>query len=118
MFVNVSNHSSDKWNSQQLEAARSYGKIVDIEFPAIDARLSKEKVVDLAEQYLKKICALKPSCVMVQGEFCFTYSLIQKLKEQNIKVVAACSERVAREKQIGGVTQKVSTFEFVQFREY
>ena len=37
MFVNLSNHSSDKWDEPQLSAAKLYGDIEDISFPIIAA---------------------------------------------------------------------------------
>ena len=36
MFINLTNYSSEKWSEKQLNAARSYGEIVDIAFPLID----------------------------------------------------------------------------------
>ena len=117
-FVNLSNHSSNTWSNMQLEEARKYGDIVDIEFPSIDPYLTKDEVKELALSYLDKIKALAPSCVMCQGEFCFAYEMIDLLKKNNVKVVAACSERKTVEKQIENGTEKTSIFEFVQFREY
>lgn len=117
-FINLSNHNSSTWSDKQLEEARKYGDIVDIKFPSIDPYLTKDEVKELALSYLAKIKALKPSCVMCQGEFCFAYEMINLLKKENIKVVAACSERKTVEKQIENVSEKTSIFEFVQFREY
>lgn len=118
MFVNLSNHSSNNWSNRQLEMAKKYGEIIDVSFPVIDPNMTKQKVYDLALSYLDKILALKPDCVMCQGEFCFTYEMINLLKEKNIRVVAACSERKTIEKIIDNKCEKVSVFEFVQFREY
>ena len=46
-FVNLSNHSSNTWSNMQLEEARKYGDIVDIEFPSIDPYLTKDEVKEL-----------------------------------------------------------------------
>lgn len=118
MFVNLSNHSSNNWSNKQLEEAKRYGEIFDISFPVIDPNSTKEDIANLALTYLDKILALNPECVMCQGEFCFTYEMINLLKKENIKVVAACSERKTIEKIIDDKNQKISIFEFVQFREY
>lgn len=33
MFINLTNHPSDKWSKEQLEAARKYGEVVELVFP-------------------------------------------------------------------------------------
>lgn len=118
MFVNLSNHSSKNWSNKQLVEANKYGDIYDITFPVVNPNGSKEYIEKMANDYLKSILELKPDCVMCQGEFCFSYAMINLLKEHNIKVVAACSERKTIEKVEDGKSQKLSVFEFVQFREY
>lgn len=118
MFVNLSNHSSNNWSSKQIEEAKRYGDIFDISFPVVNPNCSKEDIANLALTYLDKILALKPNCVMCQGEFCFTYEMINLLKKENINVVAACSERKTIERLVDNKNEKISVFEFVQFREY
>lgn len=118
MFLNFSNHSSDKWSAEQLSASEMYGKVQDFAFPVIDPHMKKEEIDDLADTYVNDILKMNPSCVMCQGEFCFSYAVIKKLKANNIRVVAACSERVVEEQITDKETKKVSIFKFVQFREY
>ncbi len=118
MFINLSNHNSNTWSNKQLAEAKKYGEIVDMKFPLIDPCLTKKEVEELALSYLKKIKKLEPTCVMCQGEFCFAYEMINLLKRENIKVVAACSERKTVEKQTENGSEKTSIFDFVQFREY
>ena len=118
MFVNLSNHNSKKWSEEQLEAAREYGDIVDIQFPNIDPYMSNEEISALAKDYSDQIKALEPDCVMCQGEQCFAYEVTNNLKEEGIKVVAACSERKTVERQLeDGRTEKTAVFGFTQFRE-
>ena len=118
MFVNLSNHNSEKWSAEQLEAAREYGDIMDIQFPNIDPYMSNEEISALAKDYSDQIKALEPNCVMCQGEQCFAYEVTNNLKEEGIKVVAACSERKTVERQLeDGRTEKTAVFEFTQFRE-
>lgn len=58
MFINVSNHPSGKWGTDQHRAAAQYGEIVDLPFPAIEPTLDREAVKALAEDYYTHICAL------------------------------------------------------------
>ena len=118
MFINLTNHPSDKWSESQRKAAEEYGKVVDIEFPSIDSKMSSEEVKKLALEYVNKIMVKEPECVLCQGEFTFSYQVIKELKARGIKTVAACSERHTSEMVTGDVTSRVSLFEFVQFREY
>lgn len=119
MFVNLSNHRSKNWSEKQIEAAREYGEIIDIPFPNVDPYWSEKEIDDLVEVYLKKILGIYNPVVMIQGEFSFTYKLINRCKEYNIKVVTSCSKRKSSEyKDKQGITHKESLFEFIQFREY
>ena len=119
LFINHTNHPSAQWSEEQLQAARQYGDVVDVPFPQIEAGLSEAEVHDMAEAAAGRIAELKPSAVLVQGEFTYSYALIRLLQTAGIRVVAACSERqtiaVLNERQ---ETLKQSVFKFVQFRVY
>ncbi len=41
-FINLTNHPSTKWGADQLAAAKKYGNIVDIPFPAVDPEASSD----------------------------------------------------------------------------
>lgn len=119
MFINFSNHLSDKWQRKQIDSADIYGEIMDIPFPMVPATTTSEEIKRIAVDYAKKILEMKPDVVMVQGEFTLTYAVIELLKKENIRCVAACSDRVTKEIILkDGNIQKESIFEFVQFREY
>ncbi len=118
MFINFTNHISEKWGKEQLDEAKKYGEIVDVAFPNVSPEASKEEVDSLANEYVEKILSYHPSCVLCQGEFCFVYAVVNKLKEHNIKVMAACSERIVEEESTESGTKKTSYFKFIQFREY
>ena len=119
LFINHTNHPSAQWSEEQLQAARQYGDVVDVPFPQIEAGLSEAEVHDMAEAAAGRIAELKPSAVLVQGEFTYSYALIRLLQAAGIRAVAACSERqtiaVLNESQ---ETLKQSVFKFVQFRVY
>lgn len=114
IFVNFTNHPSELWSQIQKDTAQKYGKIVDIPFPNVNPKGSREDVLELAESSVNKIVKLDPCAVLCQGEFCLAYQVIRKLQENGILVLAACSER----KVIENGNQKQVTFEFEQFREY
>lgn len=118
MFVNVSNHPSKNWGKIQISEARKYGEIIDIPFPAVDPKASKEDVYHKAELCVKEILNKSPKCVLCQGEFCLTNRIVELLKAENILVVAACSERKVVEYNQDGVDKKEVIFEFVKYREY
>lgn len=119
MFVNCSNHPSERWEERQLRAAGKWGEIVDYAFPYVRADADEEIVSKMAATVAREIAQLRPDAVMCQGEFTLTYAIAKRLKEQGIPVVAACSERCVEETQLSdGSTQKASKFLFVRFRKY
>lgn len=114
IFINFTNHPSDSWGAKQRAAAEKYGAIVDIPFPAVDAKGDEEYIIRMSDDYVKKIEMLKPKAVLCQGEFSLAYQIISKLKARNILTLAACSERCVT---IDGKDKKV-TFVFERFRKY
>ena len=100
-------------------AAKGYGEIVDIEFPPIPPSADDDEVLKIVMENLKKILSFSPAAVLCQGEFTYTYKMVEQLKRQNILVMAACSERIVTEIfQPEGTTKKISEFNFVRFRKY
>lgn len=119
MFINFSNHPSSQWSEAQLTAARRFGKIVDMRFPAMDPQASAEKVHQCAASIFSFIRALGKPVVMVQGEYTFTYQLVSMLQQAGIRAVAACNTRVSEEHvDENGQTLKLSYFRFEGFRDY
>lgn len=119
IFINHTNHPSAQWSEAQRRAAEHYGKIVDLSFPGIDAMASEDEVDHLADIYAEKIVTYQPAMVLCQGEFTYTYALVQRLHQHGIRVTAACSERIVEEKlEEDGSTRRLSRFYFVRFREY
>lgn len=119
IFINHTNHPAARWSAEQISAARVYGEIVDVAFPAVNAAATTQEVRELVQNNLKKILELEPAIVLCQGEFNYTFAMVEELKKLGVKVVAATSERVAVEEILSdGSTRQISTFRFVQFREY
>ena len=119
MFINLSNHASEKWSPSQLAEAQKYGPVLDIPFPAVDPRWDDEAMNQVVDEYAEMVFRYGQPVVMVQGEFIFTYRMICRLKERGLKVLAACSERCSVETTVeDGSTVRRSEFRFVCFHEY
>lgn len=115
-LLNLTNHPSTSWPSNQKKTAiELYGAIHDMQFPRINPALTENELAELVNEYLTKVINLSPTAVHIMGEMTFTFRLVNKLKENGIKCVASTTERVTRENKNG---EKISTFKFVQFREY
>ena len=114
VFINLSNHPHENWGEKQMAEAERYGEVIDLPFPMIDAKADEKEIDSLADQYCHAILEYQPAAVMCQGEFTFSFSLISRLLDRGITVVAACSESIARENN--GI--KTSEFRFTRFREY
>lgn len=118
LFVNLSNHPSSTWQPAQLEAAKQYGEIIDIDFPAVDALCMPERVDQLASQYAQDIINKgAPTCLTahVMGEMTLTFRIVELLKAQGIRCVASTTERIVTDLPDN---RKETQFTFVQFREY
>jgi hypothetical protein len=115
MLINLSNHPTSTWTEQQLATAKTlYQKIHDIPFPPISPEMSELQITDLAQTYVKQIIALKPTAVHIMGEMNFVHKCVTLLKMYDIKCIASTSERESIEDN----GTKLSTFRFIQFREY
>lgn len=118
-FINLTNHPSSLWNDEQLDAARQYGRIIDLPFPAVDPLAEPAEIALMAEACVEKIRTFKDPTVLVQGEFTLVYAIVTRLKKEGIRALAACSERQAVEmKSKDGTVLKRVVFRFRRFREY
>ena len=118
-FINFSNHPSSRWGDKQRNVAEAYGPICDLPFPPIGSLLSEDEVLDQVRNYRDQIIQMHPAAVMCQGEFTFTFALVQELLKAGITCVSACIERNVEEHiEKNGTTKKKVTFQFVKFREY
>jgi hypothetical protein len=119
MFINFSNHPSERWDKGQNSEACRFGEIVDIAFPVVNPAATSAEVANLADEWSQKIVGMRPDAVLCQGEFSLTFALTNRLIENGIKVVTACSERnVINETMPDGTIRKITLFRFVGFRDY
>jgi hypothetical protein len=121
MLINLSNHPSENWSNLQLDTSRElYNKIIDVDFPQIPPEIDKEMIITLANDY-KDICldilsSSKDSknAVHIMGEMTFVLNLVKMLKKEKILCIASTTDRNATEME----NSKISTFNFIRFREY
>lgn len=113
-FINFTNHPSELWEQNQIDSALTFGKIIDIPFPNVPPTFTPKDIDELGLEYTNRILVENPTAVLCQGEFSLSYNIICRLKQNDIKVLTACSER----NTIIVGNEKRSIFSFVQFREY
>lgn len=119
MLINLTNHPSSKWSSEQMGAAvASYEEVVDYAFPIVSPIATEHEIYVMANAIVDDILRLygtQDVFIHVMGELTLCYCLIRKFTEKGIHCVASTTERIVTEHPDG---TKTSTFKFVQFREY
>lgn len=121
MLINLSNHPSARWGTEQKEAASSnYGDIVDLEFPDISPDYTYEQVYKLAQDFLLQCEEILPSpsgtdAVHLTGEIVFCAILSRLLLQKGYAVVCSTTRRVVDVLDDGTILRR---FKFVAFREY
>lgn len=87
--------------------------------PAVDPFADTKELRGLAEDYGKRIIAMKPDAVLVAGEFTLVFMLVDLLLKNKLKVLSSCSRRITTEvRKEDGTNEKKSVFQFERFREY
>lgn len=118
IFINLSNHPSDKWSEAQLHAARQYGDIEDMPFPQVDPEADDEEISRIADECTRLIldeAVDNDVSVHVMGEMSLTFAIVKRLQDHGIRCVSSTSERISEDLPDG--TRKVG-FRFRRFREY
>lgn len=118
MLINFSNHPSKYWELKQLDAAKVYGEIKDIPFPAVNPESDYNDIQDLADKYVKKILSFVENhqiTVHVMGEMTLAFLVVSLLKEKGIECIASTTDRNS---EMISDSQKISDFQFVRFRKY
>jgi CRISPR-associated Csx2 family protein len=121
LLINLSNHPSANWKSEQLVAAESFGEIVDLPFPEVSPDGDEEYIQSLCNEYVEKIMQIvkdkktEKTAVHVMGEMTLTFSLVYALQTEGFTCVASTSERIITDKGNGS---KEVQFVFNRFREY
>jgi hypothetical protein len=119
MLVNLSNHPSVQWDSEQLEAAAEFGEILDLGFPFIDPSWNEVEISELADNYAKICLAMfsdqRKDCVVhIMGEMTFCFYIVSYLEKRGIKCIASTAAR----ESLNDGSLKLSEFRFIRFRQY
>lgn len=118
MLLNLTNHPSSQWETNQLQAANCYGEIVDMPFPAIDAAAPEteiERTVLAYFQEIKRQYNSLSTTVHIMGELTFCFALIKALQAEGFTCIASTATRNVTEPELG---KKLIEFDFVRFRNY
>lgn len=116
MLLNLSNHTSVNWTGNQINTALlMYLSIQDMPFPHIPPYMNSTDLDLLVEEYEAKIRKADPSAIHIMGELTFTFRLVMRFKELGYRCIASTTERIVSE---DGNGNKISNFNFVQFRDY
>lgn len=118
MLINFSNHPLTTWSKEQVEAAKEYGEIIDLPFPAVNPDASHEEIKDLADEFVEKILSISKErnvTVHIMGEMTFCFMVVSSLKEKGIECIASTSNRNT---EVTSDNKKISDFQFVRFRKY
>jgi len=106
----ISNHPVDKWSDEQ----KAGWDVIDyIPFPNISPTMSKNDVIDIADDLVERISQEFPEhTVTIQGEFSLTCAVVSRLSNSGKEPVFPTTERKVVEKD----GMKTSIFEFVKWR--
>lgn len=117
LFINISNHPSDKWSAAQKAATGA--EIVDIPFPIVDPNLGEEELDEIADGIIVQVLNLakdhSPITAHVMGEMTLTMRLVGRLNYEGVTCVAATTNRDVVENPDG---TRTVMFNFVRFRKY
>jgi len=121
MLINLSNHAQKFWSEKQKRAARQYGNIVDVPFPAVDPHADLAAIRKLAQEYAQRCRQILAAAtdakhaIHIMGEMTFVYQFIRQMHREVLCLAATGVRDVKDEFPDGG---KISYFQFVQFRPY
>jgi len=118
VFVNFTNHPSEKWSMEQLSAARAIGTVKDLKFPDIPTDIDRKHFDRLVHDYRNKILELcwgRQGTVHIQGEMTFVFRMVTELKARHIRCVASVTKRNTVDLGNG---KSQSVFVFEGFRDY
>ena len=116
VFLNCSfRYASSGWDQEARRQASCYGRILDLPRPPITG--TREERFEKVGEYLREIDRVRPSAVLLDGEFGTFFLMADALLRKGYRVLVKCSERRSRDKtdQEGNVT-KISEYRFVRYR--
>lgn len=119
MLLNFTNHPSKIWSEKQKDAAKLFGEVVDMPFPQIEESADENYISKLADEYLQKNLHIAKNTrvtVHLMGEQTFVFSLLKRLRKNDIECVASTTKRIVKLDSTG--QKKEVVFQFERFRYY
>ena len=117
LFINLSNHPSCDWDSEQLQEASEYGQVIDIPFPKVSPEADEMEIEKIANPIINQILDYSQENLVkvhVMGEMTLTFCVVSQLKARGITCVASTTSRnVTMDSD-----KKISKFSFTRFRQY
>lgn len=121
MLINLSNHPYRLWKSSQKSSAlKKYNSLIDVKFPHIPPKASRNYVLNLARIYSLKCQKIiseskeDVNAIHIMGEHTFIFALVSGLKKKKITCLASTTKRITNEMN----NKKEMVFNFERFREY
>ena len=94
MLLNLTNHPSAFWCTEQLDAAaQKWGSVCDSPFPAVPASMETSEIQELAIRTAERVLDMKPDAVLCQGEMTLCFALVRTFQQKNIPILATASAR-------------------------
>ena len=116
MFLNLSNHPSSLWSSDQLKAAMSLAETIeDMGFPNVPPDADETALDAMAEETAAAVLSKKPTIVHLMGELTLCHRIVNILKTAGMTVLASTTER---DVVMEGKDLKKVRFRFIRFRSY
>lgn len=118
VFINFSNHPYSEWSEEQKAAAKAYGTLEEVPFPAVSPDYDESDISDLADEYvgkIKKQIGERTATVHIMGETGLCFMMAGRLMNHGIRCVYSTTTRDVTANADG--TKNVS-FDFKKFREY
>ncbi len=118
MLINLSNHPSEKWGEDQMNAAKElFGEIADYPFPIVDPNAATTEIHQIAYRIYNEILVSNTGgySIHLMGEFTFCYQFARICEENQILCFVSTTKREVEVKENG---EKISKFKFIKFRPY
>lgn len=123
-FLNISNHPSGGWTTDQKDAALALGELTTIaDWPSSELQVNPTattaEVASMAARIAQRVISAGFQHAMVAGEPVLTWHLVNFLSNAGVACYAATTSRDVSEQMLSdGSVRKVARFRFVRWRRY
>lgn len=118
LLINLSNHPSSQWSTEQSEAATVYGPCIDYPFPQVSPEADTTDIRDMAVKVVSDILNRYPDkdlTIHLMGEMTLTFQMVSLFSKQRIPCIASTTERLVTQTDN---QERICKFLFRRFRKY